>query len=458
MNQGTIVQRDLGSRFENLLGTAVVLTDTTDLQRYAIDSVVPRLVLQPESTEQIAAALRVCTEENWTVVPFGKGTRQHIGRMPDQVDVALSTEKLNHIESYDPGDLTISLQAGVSLAHAVAACAEHRQLLPIEAPEGTTIGGALSTSSAGPLRAAFGGLRDFCIGVNFISGDGMNGRGGGRVVKNVAGYDLMKLMIGSHGSLAIITSANFKLFPSPQQTITFVCEFASLGEGLALRDSLLRSPLSPLACEIVSPSAIEYLSESEPHDPDEWAPEPSTQNTAAWQLMIRFAGSDRVLARLRHELAASVSRELSGAGETDLWNQVGTFEERLLKHHRNAMIFQVELPLADSRSAIQAAESSATDYNFVAAITGRATVGSLIVAFLPLAIDPPAVTQFVSAASDFRSRLSKASSAVVMRCPREAKQHFDVWGSIPTDIELMQKVKRALDPQGILNRGRFLVA
>src|SRR4051812_44273064 len=238
--------------------------------------------------------------------------------MPDQVDVALSTEKLNHIESYDPGDLTISLQAGVSLAHAVAACAEHRQLLPIEAPEGTTIGGALSTSSAGPLRAAFGGLRDFCIGVNFISGDGMNGRGGGRVVKNVAGYDLMKLMIGSHGSLAIITSANFKLFPSPQQTITFVCEFASLGEGLALRDSLLRSPLSPLACEIVSPSAIEYLSESEPHDPDEWAPEPSTQNTAAWQLMIRFAGSDRVLARLRHELAASVSRELSGAGDRPL--------------------------------------------------------------------------------------------------------------------------------------------
>ena len=459
MSQGTISRPrpDLRSRFENLLGPHGVRGEAADLQRYEIDSLTPQVVLQPESAEQIAAVLRLSTEESWTVFPFGNGTQQHVGCLPERVDVVLSTEKMNRIETYDPGDLTISLQAGMSLAQAVSACAEHRQLLPIEAPQGSTIGGALATSSSGPLRAAFGGVRDFCIGISFVTGDGANGRGGGRVVKNVAGYDLMKLLIGSYGSLGVITSANFKLFPSPQQTLTLICEFGSVAEAIALRDRLLRSPLSPMACELINPAAIEYLRDPAPRDPDEWAPEAPAQKNMVWQLIVRFAGSDRLLARVRSELAGSVSRELNGPEEAELWKQIGTFEERLLKHHRNAMIFQVEVPIAESPSALLAAEHSATDYNFVAAVLGRATVGSFLIAFLPLAIDPPAVTQFASAASDFRSRLSKDSSAIVVRCPREAKPHFDVWGSTPTDVELMKKVKRALDPGGILNRGRFLV-
>ena len=128
------------------------------------------------------------------------------------------------------------------------------------------------------------------------------------------------------------------------------------------------------------------------------------------------------------------------------------------KRHRNAMIFHVNVPVGESQGALEAAQIAALEYNFVAAIVGRAMLGSFQVAFLPLAIDPPSVMQFAGAASGFRSRLSRSASAVVVRCPLEAKQHFDVWGSTPTDIELMQKVKRALDPKGILNRGRFLVA
>jgi hypothetical protein len=121
------------------------------------------------------------------------------------------------------------------------------------------------------------------------------------------------------------------------------------------------------------------------------------------------------------------------------------------------MIFHVDVPIAESQTALEAAQTAAVEYNFVAAVLGRVTLGSFDIAFLPLAIDPPSVMQFAGAASNFRSRLSKSSSAVVVRCPLEAKHHFDVWGSTPTDIPLMQKIKRALDPKGILNRGRFLV-
>jgi glycolate oxidase FAD binding subunit len=307
------------------------------------------------------------------------------------------------------------------------------------------------------LRTAFGGLRDFCIGISFITGDGANARGGGRVVKNVAGYDLMKLIIGSYGSLGVIVSANFKLFPMPQQTMTCMCEFDSGIELFHFCDNLLKSPLSPLSAEIISPPAVEYLSDAAPRDPDSWAPTaPVAASEPRWQLAVRFSGSDRVLARCRKEVGSCASHELVASEEQSFWTKLRDFEETVVKPHRNAMVFHVEVPIAESRAAIEAAQTAAIDYNFVAATVGRATLGSFVIAFVPVAIDPPAVTQFAGAASDFRSHLSRSASAIAVRCPLEAKQHFDVWGSSPTDLQLMQKIKRALDPKGILNRGRFL--
>jgi len=451
------MQPEMDSRFESLLGGDGVLVESALVERYAIDGVAPKLVVKPQDAEQISAVLRVSSEEHWSVVPFGSGIKQRIGKLPAQPDVVLSTERLHRIPAYDSGDLTIALEAGVPVAQAVAACAEHRQLLPMEATsERATVGGALATSQSGPLRAGFGSLRDFCIGIAFVTGDGVLGRGGGRVVKNVAGYDLMKLLIGSYGSLGVITSANFKLFPAPQQTTTLISDFASLGEALALRDSLLQSPLAPIACEIISPTAIEYLRDAAPRDPDDWAPERSSNSKEmSWKIAFRFAGSDRVLARIRKHL--SFSSEIGEAQSSELWKHISGFEERLVARHRNAMIFHLDVPIAQSQAALEAADYAATNSNFVTAIIGRVTIGSFVVGFLPVSVDPPAATQYAGAASDFRSRLSKAASAVVVSCPREAKHHFDIWGSTPTDLELMRKVKHALDPGGILNRGRFLV-
>lgn len=452
----TVINPGIVYRLRDLLGASSVLSDDALLAKYAIDGVSPQTVIQPENAEQIIAALKVANEQDWVVVPFGGGTRQHVGLLPARVDIVLSTERLNAIEIYDPGDLTISLQSGVNVANTLMACSTHRQILPIEAGAGSTIGGALATAASGPLRAAHGGLRDFCIGINFITGDGAAGRGGGRVVKNVAGYDLMKLLIGSYGSLGVIVSANFKLFPLPQQTMTCLCEFASAAELFMFRDRLLESPLSFLSAEVISPAAREYLTDVEPRDPDTWAPASPVEKSEKWELALRFAGSDRVLARCRQEVVGCSVREITAHDEQDFWIKLGAFEERVIQRHRNAMIFHLETPISESRASLEAAQTAATDYNFVAAAIGRATLGSFVVAFLPLAIDPPAVTQFASAASDFRSRLSRAASAVAVRCPREAKPHFDVWGSTPTDVELMQKIKQALDPKGILNRGRFL--
>jgi glycolate oxidase FAD binding subunit len=457
LKTGISMQSEIASRLERLLGPGALIQDAPG--QYAIDEVIPSAIVQPANADEIAAVLRIANEEDWVVAPFGGGTRQQTGRTPERVDVVLSTARLNKIEIYDPGDLTISLQSGVLVDDVLRECALHRQFLPLEAPPGATVGGALSAADSGPLRAGFGAPRDFCIGLSFITGDGVPGRGGGRVVKNVAGYDMMKLMIGSHGSLSVVTSANFKLFPRPTDTATFLCGFESLADLIRVRDWLLRSPLAPIAAEIINPAAHEYLSDSEARDPDHWAPEAGkAKATAIWQLALRFAGSEGVLARCRREVGARCNHELHGPDEAAFWQAFHRFEQRVLTRNRNAMLFQVSVPIAEVQSAIEAAEIAATNYNFVSAVVGRATVGALLIASMPLAIDPPSVTQFANAASDFRSRLSKAASAVVLRCPLEAKQHFDVWGSTPTDTELMQKIKRALDPKGVLNRGRFLVA
>jgi glycolate oxidase FAD binding subunit len=204
---------------------------------FEINGVVPAVVVSPSSPEEVGAVLRLATERGLVVAPAGGLTKQQIGGVPERLDILLSTARMNKIEQYDPGDLTISVAAGMPFAAMQRDLAEHHQWVPCDAAEleRTTIGGLLATGAAGPLKSAFGHMRDFCIGVQFVTPDGKVAKGGGRVVKNVAGYDLMKLLTGSYGSLAVITRVNFKVFPHPRQTRTFACSFASLEEALQFR-------------------------------------------------------------------------------------------------------------------------------------------------------------------------------------------------------------------------------
>jgi glycolate oxidase FAD binding subunit len=426
-----------------------------------ISGVAPALAVAPRSAEEVAAVLRLATTRELVVAPAGGFTKQQTGGVPERVDLLLSTKRLNQIVHYDPGDLTVVLDAGVRLADAQSRMAEHQQWVPCDAPnlDVATVGGLLATASAGPLKSGFGGLREFCIGVQFVTADGKVAKGGGRVVKNVAGYDLMKLMIGSYGSLAVITQANFKVFPKPRQTRTFVCPFQSLEAALEFRNRVLQSPLAPLCLEIISPRAPEYLSNPpKVQDPEDYVPaQPVTAPSSEWQIVLRAAGSDNVLARYRRELGPEVAKELEGPAEAQLWSWISHFADNVLARHQNAMVVQTHLTIQNVGAALQALERAATDHNFLPAVVGRAATGNLVLAFVPLAVDPPSAMQYASCVSAFRALLPAGSSAVVVRCPKEAKAHFDVWGSSPTDVEMMRKVKRALDPKNVLNRGRFIV-
>jgi len=428
---------------------------------FEINGIVPAVVVAPGSPEEVGAVLRLANDRGLVVAPAGGLTKQQVGGVPERIDILLSTTRMNKIEQYDPGDLTVAVAAGMPFAEMQRTLGEHHQWVPCDAAnlEQATVGGLLATGAAGPLKSTFGHMRDFCIGVQFVTTDGKVVKGGGRVVKNVAGYDLMKLLTGSYGSLAVITKANFKVFPRPRQTRSFICSFGSLEEALKFRAFLFQSPLTPMCMEIISPRAPEYLNDPMPvHDPDQYAPEhPVSLPAVEWRIALRAAGSDTILERYARELGSAVTDVAEGPDEARLWRWISHFEQNVLARHRNAMVIYTHLSIQGVGPALQALERAAPDYNLIPAAVGRAASGNLVLAFIPLSVDPPSAMQYANCVSAFRGMLPPGSSAEVAHCPKEAKPHFDVWGTTPTDVNMMRAVKRAIDPNNILNRGRFIV-
>jgi glycolate oxidase FAD binding subunit len=414
--------------------------------------------VSPASARELADVLRHASEKREVVVPFGGGTKQHVGFAVEAPQITLRTRRLDHVHHYDPGDLTVGVGAGMTLAKLQSLLSEKGQFLPVDPmlPDSATIGGLLATNSFGPLKAGYGGLRDFCIGIEFATADGLVGKAGGKVVKNVAGYDLMKLLIGSYGTLGVITSANFKVYPKPQQTTTFVADFASLAEAIRYRD-LLRATLrhAYMAMEIISPRAHEYLVDQQVRDPDDYVPSQPVQQITHWSVAIRVSGSGAVLDRYRRELRTSKIHEIGH--DADFWRRMSDFEVRVAATHRNAMVLYASAPIAEVESVIAAAERVAPQYTMLFAGIGRITAGNLVLCLMPLAVDPPSAVAFANAVSALRGQVSRNVSIVAARCPEESKLHFDVWGSSPNDVTLMKSVRATLDPYAILNRGRYII-
>lgn len=401
----------------------------------------PSIAVTPGSPDEIVAILRFANEHGLSVVPAGGFTQQQTGNLPPQVDVLLYTSRLTEVEHYDSGDLTIGVGAGWTIARLSAKVAADNLFFAGDSalPGRSTLGGLLATGLYGPHRHGYGSPRDYCIGVRFVTGDARKAKGGGRVVKNVAGYDMMKVLIGSQGTLGIITSASFKLFPAPRQTRTFVSEFASAEQAFGFRDRVLHSPLDPICLELVSPEAGRLFASG-----------------ASWSVLLRAAGSDAVLARYRAELGTAVSREIEGRSENELWQAVSDFSHLAQERRPRSLLISMTLPPADVQPVLDGLALLAHSNDFTLAAVGRVGVGHLLIALWPAPDAEVTLVNFVNAASGVRNRLPRDASVAVLHCPPEARHHVTAWGPMPTDLESMRKVKMTLDPRDVLNRGRFL--
>ncbi|MBI4789125.1 MAG: FAD-binding oxidoreductase [Chloroflexi bacterium] len=392
-------------------------------------------VITPETPEQLAQALKSASDERRAVIPLGGGTMLDLGGPVARAALGISLAKLNNVLDYQPANLTVRAQAGVTLDALNAKLAQHGQYLPLDppCPSRATLGGILATNASGPLRMRYGAARDLLIGIRVALTDGQIVHGGGQVVKNVAGYDLPKLFIGSLGTLGIILEATFKLAPLPKQTSTLVAHFDDLAHALAVALRALQSPLQPMSVELLDRTASAQF---------------GLDDSAS--LAVRFGGIESAIARQLGDVE-KWSRE-SGALKTAtivndaaLWARVRDFSAN---HPTVVKVGVLPTQIAEIGSA---AQEIARQHEVSCALVAHA-VGIL---FIALDGDQAQMLQAIGKIGDVAHSLR--GHLILQRAPRSLRERVDTWGRARSDWNVMQKLKREFDPNGVLNQGSMEV-
>jgi glycolate oxidase FAD binding subunit len=393
-------------------------------------------ILEPNTAEEVAAALTRASDARQSIVIRGAGTKMDQGRPPQRIDAFLSTRRLNRVLEHQHGDLTATIEAGATLREVNDALARHGQCLPLDPPfaDNATIGGILATNDSGPLRHRFGTPRDLVIGVQLATTDGAIAKAGGQVVKNVAGYDLSKLICGSHGSLAAIVSATFKLTPLPAASKTIAIEAPDVEAlGRVVRE-VMSSQLEPIAFEArVEPQGTQRTLGTQ----NETGP-----TTSAASVVLRFASLPAVVdaqiaqTQTLTAVKACTTAVVDGERERDLWDA----HTRRVWDAPGAVVSASWLP-ASLPAALHECAASITE------LAGRAAVGAGLIR-----IDGDARVQ---ATAIGQLRQSKSfQNVVIVRGSDELKSMVDVWGVKPDRARLFASLKNALDPNSTLNAGR----
>lgn len=393
-----------------------------------VDGAAPRVVIAPTSVEHVAEALRWAHASRLRVVIRGAGTKAQWGRVPASVDVLLSLAGLDRVIAHEAMDLTATIEAGAPLARVNARLREHRQWLPLDPPSAdrATIGGVLATNDSGPSRHRHGTPRDLVIGMTFVAPDGTVATSGGRVVKNVAGYDLARLLAGSHGSLAAIVSATFKLAPVERASRTLVAHLPAPAGVAGVVDSLRKCQCEPEALDV-------RLSAS-----------PGTRATTT--LVVRYASVpaavDHGVAMTRDALERAGALDIAvvdDGAETDVW-----------RHHdaevrTRPVVLQMSWMPASFADASAALLDAAHGLDLW--LVGRAAIG---VGRLGLDGSPADITRAIGV---LRTSSSFAH-VVIVNAATGIRTMVDAWPPPGPQQRLMDALKHACDPGNVLNAER----
>jgi glycolate oxidase FAD binding subunit len=381
----------------------------------------------PESPAQVAELLAIAAQDGKPVRVVGGGGARSLGNQLRPVAWSLATDRLNHILEYQPTDMTLSVQAGARLADVSAALANHGQMLPIEVPnpDVATIGGLLATGLTGPRRYGGGTLRDVLIGISVAYPDGTVGKAGGMVVKNVSGFDMMRLHYGAMGTLGVIVSANFKVLPLPRAEFTLTARYEDLVSAAEAASALRKSDVRPVAAVV-------------------------RQVDDAWQIAARYEGRDSGLSAVRNRLAALALRtaeNVEGAGSAEYW--AALMAGRGL-HRPEEIRVRVSVAPSLALSAAQSIQETLPAELGISRFEIEPGLGTITLSIETAAAD---------AARAFVQRLRSGGSGslvTLVAAPDSVKAGLDVWGQEPETIEIMRALKREFDPVGILNPGCFV--
>lgn len=358
------------------------------------------VIEKPATAEEVARILRDASSGRLAVTPVGGGRASEMGNPLERCDVELHTSRLDRVLEHSQGDMVVSVEAGITIESLQAELHRKGQFLPLDPfnSPGHTVGGLLATGWTGPLRQRFGSPRDFLIGIRVALPDGRLASAGGRVVKNVSGYDMMKLHLGAMGSLGVIVAASFKVFPNPLHDVSIEIACDSRDEAWAASEKALALALPPAALELLSGDRV----------------------------MARFLGSRDAVNRMVSELGWENA-------DPSIW----------IEHSRRG-------PSIWARIAVPRHKVHETLLALPAASEWWASPGVGIVNW--------SVESGVEALRDARATVAAAGGSLVMLAgPEGMRRELGAWGSPPPTLELMTRLKHAFDPGRMLNPGRFVV-
>jgi glycolate oxidase FAD binding subunit len=422
-----------------IVGKAGVRTDPG--ADSTVDGVAPACLVEPNSAEQVAAVVRLCAQRRWVVCPRGGGTKLDWGSPPARVDVLLSTAGLNRVREYAPRDMTVQVEAGLRLADLQSLLAKEGQRLPVNPPRAgeCTVGGVTAADASGSLRFSCGTVCDHIIGIEFVTPEGVIAKAGSKVVKNVAGYDLMKLHTGALGRLGVITALNFKLRPVPP----------AVGLVRSRTGERTEDAVAALLVGPTRPAFLEYVVAA--------AGEP------AGELLVGYEHESAAAVAWQLEQTAALLRPLS-VGEPAVIAGGDEFERvaaDLRECRRRGAVFKAVCPSGRTAELVgSAAARLGAGWTIQASIGdgvwyGSAGEGGAGDAEAARAVGAP--DGAARALEELRARCVELGGSLVLHhAPAALKKAIGVWGPRRGDWAMTEKIAAAFDPAGIMNPGRMI--
>ena len=378
-------------------------------------------ILYPATGDELRRALLAAAMSKQQLEVFGGDSKRLMAGAVSGAGLRISTSALRGLLQYEPKDLTVSVEAGMTLAHLNRELARNNQMLPLDGPwsETATVGGIVAANISGHRRRLYGTARDLVIGMKFATLEGKIVETGGMVVKNVAGLDMAKMMIGSFGTLAAIVSVNFKVLPRPTAARTFLISFDDIQAAMALRDQTIRGYLNPVAVDLLNPVLAAQLS------------------MKGYVLALLFNGNQQVIERVRREAAAWGSvRELSVEEEARFWHSLESLTPRHLEKFRDGAVVRLSCTLSACTQAMESADAACHAH------AGSGVVRSWF-------SRPEAAARWLA------QGLKRGFKGVVEYSGEGARQNLSLWPEPGGDFAIMKRIKQMFDPEGLLNRGRL---
>lgn len=422
-----------------------IKSDIETLRNYTVDGVTPRLLVTPTTVDQAAQVVTLAHQHNLTLLPRGGGSAMNLGGLPNHIDVMLDTSRLNRLLEHEGPDLTCHVEAGITLAALQEQLSAKGQRLALDPPgaQQATLGGLLATNTSGPKRLRYGSARDLVIGLRVIQANGEIARSGGKVVKNVAGYDLNKLYIGSLGTLGVIVEANFKLQPLPATERTLLLTYTGIEDAMDTVIALTGSLLTPSALELIDAGAASDMS-------DFFG---LALPTNGYTLAVNFEGTQATTSRQIDEIRtiarkhnALMADDLDGTDQAHFWNI-------LRERTQGSLTCKVSILVSHIARYLHQLSHICQQHQLEATTIAHAGSGILYIELRP----GDALPRLIAAISDLRRTAQESfGSLVVERCPVELKRLINIWGEPAGGFAMMQQLKQQFDPAGTFVKGRFV--